>query len=581
MHTKRRRRLDAEYGEEWNPVSKGIRIGLVYPNTYFLGMSNLGFQAVYHILNQRNDVTCERIFLPDREDREKLGNNRALYVSLESGNPLASFDILAFSISFELDYLHLVEILRGGGVPPFRRDREYGRDPMVWIGGIAVTMNPEPLAYFSDLILIGEAEELLPEVLDRLTSVSVRDAADFEVFCRAARGVEGVYFPHAYTFRYDSRGRVKRVDVRKGYPSRVVRRWIRDVDRFPTVSRILTSETELNDMFLIEIDRGCGRHCRFCAAGYLYRPPRFRSREGVLKSAREGLLYSRRIGLVGTAVSDYPMISDLVSALRDLGAPISVSSLRVDSLRPELLNALTESGHKTLAFGIEGGSGKLRNILNKGISKEQILESARRVFSSKILNLKLYFMVGLPFEEDSDVTALVELVKAIRRIQLQEGKRTGRIGRIVVSLNIFVPKPNTPFQWVPMNKKDALSKKISYIKKNLQKEGNIRVIHELPKWSIIQGILSRGDRRIGSLLMSVSDRNGNWNQAMRETGGEFYDQPFRVREEEERFPWDLVDVGLAGSYLIQEYRKAATGRFTRPCPEEPGCRRCGVCADSG
>jgi radical SAM superfamily enzyme YgiQ (UPF0313 family) len=577
LEERRKGRFASEYGEGWAPVPNGLRIALIYPNTYRVGMSNLGFQTIYHLLNQRNDVSCERIFLPDREKREKAGNSPKVHRSLESGSLLKDFDVLAFSVSFELDYIHLAEILTGARIPPLFCDRTAGRDPQVWIGGVGVTLNPEPLADFADLIFIGEAEELLPECLDALSPLSRRGLPPVEEMFPLLRDVEGLYFPTAYTPQYDPAGKLDRIEARDGYPERTRRRWIRDLDRFPTVSRILTPETELNDMFLVELDRGCGRHCRFCAAGYLYRPPRFRSLKAVLRSIGDGLALSDRIGLVGTAVSDYPRMDDLLGELGKKRARISVSSLRADSLTTGLIDTLVASGHKTLTLAPEGGSQKMRDRMNKQLSEETILGACNLVLASGIPNLRLYFMVGLPFEEETDIEAIVALVKKIRKIQLAAGKARGRIGRITVDVNCFVPKPTTPFQWVPMNKKDALSHKIGYIKKNLRREGNISVLHDLPKWAIIQGILSRGDRRLSSVLLSVVKSKGNWSQVLRQDRLGVKEWPFRTRDQKELFPWDVVEAGCRKRYLWQEYNRAASGSSTLPCPEDLDCRRCGVC----
>ena len=575
LERKIRRLLAAEQGGPPRPPRRGLGVAVVYPNTYWVGMSNLGFQAVHHLLAAQPGIRCERAFLPDPEDLDAAAPH-ALYRTLEGRAPLKAMDVLAFSVSFELDYPNVVRILAAAGVPPLRSDRRPGRDPLVLAGGIAPTINPEPLAEIADLIYVGEAEATLP-ALAELLARSDPGSAGREGLLAEAAALPGVYVPSGYTPR-PGPGRSYVLEPAPGFPPRVSRARVRDLDACATQTRILTPNTEMKRAFLIEVGRGCGRHCRFCAAGYLYRPPRFRSAASVLAAARRGRRRTERIGLVGTAVSDHPAIPEMARELDSMEARVSVSSLRADALDPALVALLARSGHKTVALAPEAGSPRLRRTLNKDLSDRAVLDGARALFEAGIPNLRLYFMIGLPGEDREDLDALVELVRRIHAVQLAAARPRGRIGRIVVSLNCFVPKAQTPLQWAPMHKKGALSAGIGYIKGRLRGEGNVRVIHDLPKWALVQGLLARGGRWAGRLLCEAVQGGDPWSGIAvlaREAGlHEAWDPA-------DPLPWDVVASGVTPEYLRREWERAALGKPTAACPPDPRCPRCGACGETG
>ena len=571
--------LSREKGTIVKPWGGKVTVALVYPNTYFVGMSNLGFHQIYYLLNQRNDTLCERVFLPDREDMEEYGRTNTPIFSLESRRPLRDFDIIAFSVPFENDYLNVLKILKMGNIPLFSNER--GKDyPLVIAGGVTSFLNPEPMADFIDLFLIGEGEELVNEFVDcYLKNGSVNRN---ELFPKLT-SVKGVYVPSLYQVTYNEDGSIKSLFPEGKAPKKVKRRWVRDIDSAPTISRILTPDTEFSGMHLVEISRGCGRGCRFCTAGFIYLPPRVRRPEKILESisgqwpvvSGQRGRQTNKVGLVSAAVSDYPFINSLCSPLIAKGMKISVSSLRMDSTTEELIEALKESGHKTMTFAPEAGTERLRNVINKGISEEDVLKSVEMAVSRGILNAKLYFLIGIPTETDEDIEGIVKLTRRIKKNILGLTKEAGRIGTITLSINPFIPKPWTPFQWCPMEGTRSLNNKLKHIKDSLRKEGNIEVIHENPRDSYLQTLLSRGDRRVGKIIRATLD-SGNWSRGVRESQMDTDFYVYRMMGRDEILPWDFIDHGVEKIYLWKEYERALKGQFTPPC-NPPKCHRCGVC----
>jgi radical SAM family uncharacterized protein len=568
---KARALLAAERGTVLKARGAYIELALAYPNTYHVGMSNLGVHQLYAVLNRRSDTVCERVFLPDEEDLPEYDLRGTRLFSLESQRPVKQFDILAFSVSFEQDYVNVLEMLRLAGIAPDKADRT-GDDPLLVLGGICTFFNPEPLADLFDVVIVGEGEEVAGEFLDsyRLNRESGRQG-----LLRALCSIPGVYIPEFYEIAYNDDGTVReRRPLIPEAPAIIKKRSVADIDGRPAATVILTPGTEFSNMHLAEVTRGCGRHCRFCMAGYIYLPPRNLSAQGGKAQAKEADERCGKIGLVGSALSDYPAIDDLCSSIQ---GSLSVSSLRADSLSPALIERLAKSGHKTIAIAPEAGSERLRKVINKGVTEADILRAADLVFGAGIPNLKLYFIIGLPTETQEDIDAIIALAEQVREVQLRHARPAGRIGRITLSVNSFVPKPFTPFQWEPMEEVAGLNRKQRHLEKAVKKIGNMNIIHDLPKWESIQALLSRGDRRVGRLLRAAHERGGDWKAAGRDLGFDMAFYITRRRSFDEVLPWDFIDIGVRKEYLRNEHGRALEGRYTPPC-KVGTCTACGVCA---
>ena len=529
-----------------------LTVCLVYPNRYYTAMSNLGFQAVYALFNGYPDILCERAFLPDREELEEYRKTGSRLLSLESQRPLADFDVIAFSVSFENDYLNIPSIMHLAGIPAFAADRADSM-PLIMAGGAALFLNPEPVADFMDLICIGEAEPLLPLLISVLTEADFIDRQELLKRCAC---LAGIYVPSFYEFACDGM-RIIPDHKHPDAPPAVRRVWAETQGRLPTTSQVLTESTEFADLYLIEVARGCPRGCRFCAAGFIYLPYRQHSLDAVKAEVIKGLKLRQRIGLVGAAVSDFQGIGALCRYILDHGGKVSVSSLRIDCLNDEMIGALKESGHKTVALAPEGGSQRLRDLIRKNINEEQILAACDRLIGRDILNLKLYFIIGLPTETMADLEELVGLVAKIRARVIAAARINKRLGEVVLSVNPFVPKPFTPFQWCGMEEVKSLEKKARFLQKALGPLSNVRMQMESPKDAYLQALLSRGDRRLSALLAQAEEAGG-WKRAARELGLDTDRFVYRTIPLAERLPWDIIDSGVK-ERLAAEYEKAFAG----------------------
>jgi len=561
-----RQLLESEIGTVRKSWRHRISVALVYPNRYYVGMSSLGFQTLYSLLNNMDHDVCERAFWPD-DNKSPIHRP----VTIESGRPITDADIIAFSISFENDYPQLLTILSQSGLPLYAGERG-ARHPLVIAGGVACFLNPEPIAPFIDCFLFGEAEGILPHFFRIF-----EPAGDKQVVLKnLARHVPGAYIPAFYQARYHQDGTLASFDPREDVPPKIERIYLEDLDRVETCSAVLTPQTTFDRSFLIEIGRGCPHGCRFCSAGFVYRPPRFRPINRLESVIERGARLTDRIGLVGAAVSDLPEIEKLCEKFADGDIRISFSSLRADRLTAGLLSTLKKSRVKTATIAPEVGSERMRRVINKGITEKDVLNGAKMLVENGIPNLKLYFMVGLPGETAEDIDAIIKLVKQIKHRFLASSRSRRHIGTITVSLSCFVPKPATPFQWAPMDEVDSLKKKIKKIKNALKKVANLRINADLPRWAYLQALFSRGDRKVADILLSAHGNNGNWPQTLKTAAlnADFY--VLRERGPDEKFPWDFIDHGIKKSYLRREYERAQQALTTPGCQVE-SCRNCGVC----
>lgn len=566
---KGRRRLAAEEGAIVQDWGGRLPVALVYANRYAVGMSSLGFQTVYALANADPGIVCERVFC--EPDDEAAGGP----LSIEGQRPLGDFAAIAFSISFELDYFNMVRALRQAGVPLLAAERSE-HDPLVIVGGPAGLANPEPIAPFVDVFVIGEAEPVLPKLLAVLREGMAGPRAGL---LAALATIPGIYVPSYYEHVYGADGRLAEV-VPLGPaapPLPVLRQRAPNLADFATTSTVLTNECELRGMYLMEVARGCSRGCRFCLAAYGFLPMRERPLEMLLAQAEEGLRHRRRIGLVGAAVSDYSRIDELVLGLRAMGAGIAVSSLRMDTLSDTLLRTLLESGTQTLTLAPEAGSARLRAVINKGITEEHVQRVVEAIAAYRLPKLKLYFMVGLPEETIADVEEIVALVDGIARALEQRRRHPS----ITVKLSPFVPKAQTPFQGMAMVPLAELDRRVAVVKRGLRRAG-VAVKADSPQWAAVEAVLARGDRRVaGALQATRGPAWSDWRAALAAAGVEA-DYYLSGRSAEGIAAWQSVHTGVEARYLTAEWQRAKKGIATPPCPPaEVHCVRCGACTPAG
>ncbi|MDI6783046.1 MAG: radical SAM protein [bacterium] len=470
--------LQHEIGTIRKSHSGKLKIALIYPNTYTVGMSNLAVHTLYRQLNARKEIVCERVFFEQ--------NPPDVPRSLESGTKLTGFDLLACSLSFELDYLNLIRLLRQANIPVFRKDRRE-KFPILIAGGIAISANPEPLADIIDAIVLGEAEEIIEPIL----ALFIASNGNKSAILTALSEVSGIYVPQLL----DSAENLTRLHIK-------------ELDRYPTVSQIITPYTEFKNMFLIELGRGCPSRCRFCLAGCFYNPVRYHSldhiREQLEKAKRLTLSSSYpRIGIIATAIADYPNLEEFCEEMLRKNIAVSFASLRADKAPVHLLKLLKQSGQKTVTFAPEAGSESLRTAIGKPISDNHLVDMVERSVALGMLNVKLYFMVGLPQETEADIIALINLSRRLRDALLSASKKLGRAGKLIISINPFIPKKGTPFETEPMVPLPELNKQITLIRARLRKENNLKLQIANPKLAGLEAELSLGGRELGKQLSDL------------------------------------------------------------------------------
>ena len=577
--------LEKESGAVFKDWGGRLRVALAFPNTYYVGMSSLALQIIYQTFNALPDVVCERVFW-DKDGRQA---GRSL-ISLESQRDVDEFDVLAFTISYEMDYFNVVEMLLQAGIPPLAAERSADAAPdgpawpLIIAGGPGVTMNPEPMAPFFDAIVIGEGEEVIPQlttifrshihdnrlelmtILDKIPGVYVPLLVP-EV--REQKSETGERRPNP---AHDLRSPIS--DLTSPIPRTIQRLWVRDLQAYRTASSIYTPDTEFANLHLMEIARGCGRGCRFCLAGYVYRPAREQPLSRLLEWAKQGLQHGDRIGLVSAAVSDHTEIDEMAVALRRLGARISVSSMRTDPISVPLVRAMVESGTQTLTIAPEAGSQRLRNVINKTQGVDDLMAAVELAEALKFPQLKLYFMIGHPTETDDDIEALVQFT-------LDARKRFKR--RLAINATPFVPKAHTPFQWMAMADESTLKRRQAMIDKRLRPH-QVAVRAESPQWAQVQAVLARGDRRLAPVFLTLAEQGGvtirSFHAALADAGldasqfiGAFaHDQPL---------PWRIVESGVSDNFFDYEWRLTQKGETGTHCPpDSAGCLTCQPCDES-
>ena len=536
-------------------------MALAFPNTYFVGMSNLGFQTVYSLFNAEDGIVCERVFLPPKTELAAQFASREPLVTIESQTPVRDFDVFAFSVSFEWDYTNVLTMLRLAGIAP-RADARTRHDPLIVIGGAVTFVNPEPLALFADVIAAGEGEVLIPGLLRALGGGSDRDDA-----LRRLATERGFYIPSFYDVNYTAAGTIAAFVPKEGTgaPAVVRKAALKTTDAVdPPATRIFTPETEFGARFLVEVVRGCANLCRFCWAGYNYLPVRAFPKDRILELASRARAHSSRVGLVSIALCDHPDIEEILTSLVEMGYSISPASLRLDDLTPTIVNLLRKSGEKTITIAPEVGSDRLRRVINKTVTNDEILAAAELIFASGIENLKLYYMIGLPTETDEDLVAIRDLTLQLRDIMLKHGRGRGALGRIIGSVNPLVPKPGTAYQWMPMEDDRSIDRKIKRLRTLTADIDNVYFNIKSERHSFYQALLSLGDRRVAPAIEAAERNGGNWRAAVAETGVDADFFVFRDRTGDAVLPWDIIDGGMKAAFFHAEYEKGLAAEWTLP-----------------
>ncbi len=578
--------LTSETGTIRKKWKNRLPVALIYPNTYPVAASSLGFQIIYGLLNRLDEIVCERFVLPSSPGPLR---------SLESNRPLSDFPLVLGSISFEHDYIHLISLLAAGSIPLLATDRQEeisAGSPLVIFGGVAVLMNPEPLAPFADLMVIGEAEPVLDKILAIISTLLAQSAGRKTILQTLAQTLPGCYAPSFYNVIYGPHGQVEQIEVVDSIPERVQKIV---VNRMSTAShsQLASPKAEL-DLFMTELGRGCSRSCRFCAAAFIYRPPRLWDGEAIINALNQRPESMDRIGLLGMEMVADPILDRIIDYLRENSCSLSFSSLRADRISQPLLDLLTASRIKSVAIAPDGCSERLRRVINKNLTEDDLLKAAIQIITAGIVHLKLYVMIGLPTETEDDLAELVSFIGRLKRKIDPLGRARGRLTEITLSINSFVPKPWTPFQYCSyggLNPEEAclkntsrravaaLKNKLKYLRKRLGSKANIRIKTDRPDRVLRQAVLSRGDRRLAPALIKAAIHGTVFKKALHETGLSSWEYAIRPRDREERFPWEIIDHRIQRKYLQREYEKATTERLTSPCNTDK-CRSCGVCGDN-
>lgn len=542
--------------------SDQLRVALVYPNSYRVGMSNLGFQHVYHALNSSSMHIAERFFM--ESDRPSGARSSSRLLSVESSRPMRDFHVVAFSVPFENDYLNVPLILTQAGMEPLAQNRT-SRDPLVISGGVSVSMNPEPLANFMDLFFIGElgSVEAPDGLFAALADMIARYGSTVErsFLIDRLRDCPGVYAPGAYTFNRDERGVLESISSDEGYPS-TVKAVKSDWDSDPVpYSFVTTPDTEFSDTCLVEVNRGCSRRCRFCASGWIHSPVRYRGLDKIGQVVERATRSGLRLGLVGSDLAGHPQLEQIIELIVGNEGSFSLSSIRPEGLSGFMMNALARTGQKTATLAPEAASPRLKQVIGKSIAPELFYSRIEELVAVGIPNVRLYFMIGLPTETDDDVLEIVEFALKCREVFVDASRKTGRIGVLSVQVNPFIPKPWTPFQWAAVTQRNILEGRINILRNGLKKASNMSLRIEYGRDFFVQALLSRCDRDLGQRILDTGLK-GKWTvQGLKKAGISLDEYIYRERSENEIFPWDIVDHGVSKQVLWKIYREATRSNF--------------------
>ena len=579
-----------EYGEKQKDLSQvELRMALCFPDVYEIGMSNTGMRILYRVLNDMPGVWCERVFAPWFDMRDRMRQNAIPLWALESGDSLDKFDAIGFSIGYEMAYTTILEMLSLAGLPLRSADRE-SLTPMIFAGGSACC-NGEPMAEFFDLMVIGEGEDADREVLELLRRAK-REGWTKAQYLRAAAQIGGVYVPSLYTPEYNADGTLSAVRASDGAPGRVTKRIIEDFETscFP-IDAIVPNTEIVHDRVGLELFRGCIRGCRFCQAGHIYRPVRARSVDKLLAQGKEALAFSgyQEITLLSLSTSDYRGLNELCDGLMEYCEPrgigLSLPSLRADNFSMDITQRVQKVRRSGLTFAPEAGTQRLRDVINKNVTEEELLRSCAAAFRGGWNTIKLYFMLGLPTETDEDVLGIAELADRVVHCWRENASNKARGLRVTVSTSCFVPKPHTPFQWEPQVSREEYLRRVTLLRENMKAKAVTYNWHDA-ETSFTEAVLSRGDRRVGDLMEAIWRRGGyleswsegfelsRWTESAAELGMDLSFYANRERALCEVLPWDHLYMGVNKSHFIREYEQAHRGLLSPDCRAK--CSGCGA-----